>query len=67
VHKHGLLNPSTQEGFFLVSFFNKLAVNLTSCFEVEEEIDEEDGRQESSPREIDKTLVVLDVIPMRLN
>jgi len=31
-----------QEGFFPVSVFDKLAFNMTSCFEVEEEMGEED-------------------------
>ena len=40
LHKHRLSNPITQEVFFLVIFFDKLALNMTSCSEVEEEIDE---------------------------
>jgi len=41
LHEDGLLNPNTQEGFFPFSIFDKLAVNMTSCSEVKEEIDEE--------------------------
>ena len=48
LHKHSLLNPTMQERSFSIDIFDKLAVNMTSCFEVEEEADEEDGRQENS-------------------
>ena len=65
--KHGSLNPITQEGFFPVSFFDKLIVNMISCSEVEEEIGEEDGRQENSLEQTSKTLVALEAISMRLN
>ena len=50
-------NPTTQEVFFPVSVFDKLAVNMTSCSMVKEETDEEEDRQENSTIEIDKTLV----------
>jgi len=40
---------------------------MTSCFEVEKKIGEEDGRQRNSLAEIDKTLATLKAIPMRLN
>jgi len=42
--EHGLLNPITQEGLLPFIFFDKLIVNMTTCSEVEEETDEEDGR-----------------------
>ena len=44
MHDHRLTNPITQEEFFLVSFFDKVIVNMTSCSTVEEETGEEDGR-----------------------
>jgi len=37
-------SPTAQEGFFLVSVFNELVVNMTSCYEIEEKIGEEDGK-----------------------
>ena len=67
LHKHGLMNPITQEESFPISFFNKMTVNMTLRFEVEEEIDEEDGRQQNSSREMNKTLATLEAILLRLN
>jgi len=40
---------------------------MASCFEVEEEADEEDGRQENSPTELCKTLAALEAMPIHLN
>jgi len=56
------MNPLTQEEYFPISFFNKITVNMTLCSEVEEEIDDEDGGQENSPGETDKTLAALEAI-----
>ena len=64
LHEQRLSNPCTQERLFTVNVFDKLAVNVTSCFEVEEESDE---RQENSLREIDKTLAALKAMPVHLN
>ena len=64
LHKYRLLNPIAQERSFLVNVFDKLLVNMTSCFKVEEESDE---RQENSLGEIDKILVALEAIPMHLD
>jgi len=36
--------PTTQDGFFPVSLSNKLAINMASCFEIEEETGKEDGK-----------------------
>jgi len=58
LHKHGLFNPVTQEIFFLASFFDEITINITTCSEVEEKINEEDDTQESSLGETDETLVV---------
>jgi len=63
LHEHRLPNPATQERSFPVNVFDRLAVNMTSCFEVEEESDK---REENSFGEIDKTLVALKAIPMYL-
>jgi len=65
--EHGLPSPIIQGGFFPANVFDKLVVNMTSCFEAEEELDKEDGRQENSLGKIDKTLVALDAIPVHLN
>jgi len=51
--EHWLPSTAIQEEFFPVTVLNKLAVNMTSCSEVKEEIGREDGRQENSPAEID--------------
>jgi len=59
LHEHRLPNRATQERSFLVNVFDKLVVNMTSCFEVQEEPDEENGRQGNSLGEIGKTLVAL--------
>jgi len=42
-------------------------VNMTSCFELEEDIDEEDGSKENSLGEMNKTMVALEAIPVHLN
>jgi len=67
LYEYGFQSLATQEGFFPVRVFDKLAVNMTSCFEVEEETGKEDGRQENSPAEMDKPLAALEVILVRLN
>ena len=58
LHEHRLLHPGMHERSFPFNVFDKLAVNMTSCFKVEEESDEEDGRHENSLGETDKTLVL---------
>jgi len=40
LHEHRLPNPAMQERSFPVDVFDKLAVNMTSCFEVKEELDD---------------------------
>jgi len=67
LYKHRLPSHAMQGGFFLVSVFDKLTVNMTSCSEVKEKADEEDGRQESSLRETDETVATLEAIPVCLN
>ena len=44
LHEHGLPNPVMQERSFPVNIFDKLTVNMASCFDIEEEADKEDGR-----------------------
>jgi len=44
LHKYGLLNLIRQQGFFLVSVFDKLPSNMTSASKAEEEIHKHDGR-----------------------
>jgi len=67
LYEHGLASPAKQGGFFLVSVLNKLTVNMTSCSEVKEEADEEDGRQENSSVEMDRTMDALKALPICLN
>jgi len=62
--EHGLLNHITLEEFFLVGFFDKIMVNLTSCSEVEEERYEEDDRLENSLGEADNTFIALEALPI---
>ena len=66
LYVHGLPSPATQEGFFPVNVFEKLAVNMTSCSEVKE-LSEEDGRRENSSKEINKTMAALEAMPICLN
>ena len=40
---------------------------MTSCFEVEEESNEENGKHENSLGELNKTLAALEAIPVGLN
>jgi len=40
LHKNRLPNPATQEMSFPVNVFDKVAVNMSSCLEVGEELDE---------------------------
>jgi len=63
LHEYRLLNPATQETSFPVNVSDKLAINMTSGFELKEESDE---RQENSLGEIDKTLAALEVVPVHL-
>ena len=67
LHKHRLVNPITLEEFLLVSFFDKITANMASCLEIEEEMDEEGDRRESSKGEDDKTLATLEILPVSLN
>jgi len=46
-----------------VSIFDKLTINVTSCCELEEEIDEEDDRRVNSLEQTNKTLAALEAIP----
>jgi len=62
----GLLNLVTQQRFFLVTIFNKITVNMTSCSDLKEGTDEEDEKSEKSPGETEKTLAALVVIPIYL-
>jgi len=61
------MEPVTQEGFFPVSFFDKLTIDMILCSEVKEETDDDDVRQVNSPGDMDKTLAALEAIPKCLN
>ena len=64
LYEYGFQSLATQEGFFPIGVFDKLAINMTSSFEVEEEIGEEDDKQENSLEKIDKTLAALEAIAL---
>jgi len=66
LHEHGLQNPVMQERSFPINIFDKLAVNMSSCSVVEEEIGKTNGRQENFLAEINKILDALEAIPVRL-
>jgi len=40
---------------------------MTSCSGVEEDIGKENGKQENSPTEMDKTMDALEAMPMHLS
>ena len=44
LYEHGLPSPGMQERSSPVNVFGKLVVNMTSCSEVEEEVEEGDDR-----------------------
>jgi len=44
LYKHGFPSPTMQGGFFPVSVFDKITVNMASCSEVKEKTNEKDGR-----------------------
>ena len=44
LYEHRLPSPAMQEGFFTISIFDKLSIDITPCFEVEEETGEEVGK-----------------------
>ena len=57
----------TQERSFSVNVFDKLALNMISCSEAKEDANEEDGKQENSLGETDKTVATLEAMLMCLN
>jgi len=67
LHEHGLLNPITPKGSLSIRFVNKIIANMTLCFEVEEETDEEEDKEANSTGEMNKTLATLEDMPMHLN
>jgi len=60
------LSLSHLKSFFPTGFFEKVTVNMTLCSELEEEEDEGSDGQEESPRVVDKTLTILEVLPARM-
>jgi len=63
----GLPNPNMQERSFAVTFLDRTTVNMTSCFELEEETNEEDGSKDNCLGEPDKTVAATEAMPMNLN
>jgi len=55
----GLLNANMQEKSFPVTFLDRTTVNMTSCFKVEEETDEESGSNENCSGETSTTVAAL--------
>jgi len=53
------------EELFPIGFFAKVTVNIISCFELEEEEEDEGSdKQKNSPTVADKTLTVLKALPI---
>jgi len=52
----------TLEEFSLVGFFNKAAVNVTTCAELEDEEDGEEDKLENSLESDDKTMIILEAL-----
>jgi len=62
-----LLSPNMKERSFSTAFFDRITVNMTSCSELEEEIDEEGASKENCFGETNKIVVALEAMPVRLN
>jgi len=56
-----------KERSFSVAFLDRTKVNMTSCFELEEEIDEEGANKETCLGEIDRTVATLEAMLICLN
>ena len=50
----------TLEEFFLVEFFEKVTINMTLCYE----LDNKEEKQEKPPKDDDKTLTILETLPI---
>jgi len=57
------LIPVTLEEFFPMDFFDKVTINMTSCYEMEDEENGDEERQEQGLEDDDKTLTVLEALP----
>ena len=62
-----LLSPNMQERSFLATFLNRTMINMISCFELEEETDEEGASKENCSGKTNKTMPTLEVMPICLN
>jgi len=49
----------TLKEFFPVDFFYKVPANMTSCYEMEEDGEEDEGKLKNPSKSEDKTLIML--------
>jgi len=56
-----------KEKSFSAAFLDRITVNMTSCSNLEEEINEEGVIKENCSKEIDKTVATLEAMPACLN
>ena len=57
------LVPITLGEFFPVDFFEKVAVNMTSCYDLEDKEDEKEEKLEKPPKSDDEALTILETLP----
>jgi len=58
------LIPITLEEFFPVRFFEKITVNMTSCYELENEEDGKEAKLEKPPKNDGEALTSLEALPI---
>jgi len=58
------LVPITLKEFFPVRFFEKITVNMTSCYELENEEDEKEAKLEKPPKNDGEALTSLEALPI---
>ena len=51
------------EEFFPVGFFDKVTINMTSCYEMEDEEERANEKQQNSSEGDDKTITLLEALP----
>ena len=56
------LIPVTLKDFFTVDFFNKVIVNMTSCYEMEDDEEEDEEKLEKPSKSEDKTPTMLEAL-----
>jgi len=58
-----LLVPVTLKEFFPVDFFDKVTVNMTSCYDMEDEEEGDEEKLDKPSESDDKSLIVLEALP----